>query len=347
VLDHLTKGRDLCRVRPAAIRIAGSNVLGQQSTMVTGLRRWTARRSINHKPQGLRGDAFKVIKKGRGPEEVLRTTTARVLQGGALSLQGGHHPLAGARMGRGTYGPRPGEVDEPRASSAKICVVPKPYQQPHPPLFPSPSSGEAKSTIRYTAQFEYRAVDPGVQSARLPSACAGNLPGRWRPAPAAKLGLERGASAPSAPSHFGPHRGPTPVELLRTDETTPAFKPLFRRAFGFWEAFRTPRGCPKISDGSLHAGCRPPSGRSSGMRNVKYGAGRDARPGEGARDRGAAQNKSATGELRMGSAGFFDQGFMSLDGRKMRPDGGRSPSTSFRRFTDHGSKGGFDAGPQP
>jgi len=47
-----------------------------------------------------------------------------------------------------TYG-TPGEVDE-EGVIRKICVVPKPYQQPHSPMFQPFSVSEA--TIRYTAQ---------------------------------------------------------------------------------------------------------------------------------------------------------------------------------------------------
>jgi alkanesulfonate monooxygenase SsuD/methylene tetrahydromethanopterin reductase-like flavin-dependent oxidoreductase (luciferase family) len=49
-----------------------------------------------------------------------------------------------------TYG-APGEVDE-QGVIRKICVVPKPYQQPHPPMFQPFSVSEA--TIRYTAQSD-------------------------------------------------------------------------------------------------------------------------------------------------------------------------------------------------
>ncbi len=47
-----------------------------------------------------------------------------------------------------TYG-APGEVDE-EGVVRKICVVPRPYQDPHPPLFQPFSVSE--NTIRYTAQ---------------------------------------------------------------------------------------------------------------------------------------------------------------------------------------------------
>src|SRR6266436_6879016 len=43
----------------------------------------------------------------------------------------------------------PGEIDD-QGVIRKICVVPKPYQEPHPPLFQPFSVSE--NTIRYTAQ---------------------------------------------------------------------------------------------------------------------------------------------------------------------------------------------------
>lgn len=43
----------------------------------------------------------------------------------------------------------PGEIDE-GGVIRKVCVVPRPYQQPHPPLFQPFSVSE--TTIRYTAQ---------------------------------------------------------------------------------------------------------------------------------------------------------------------------------------------------
>ncbi|MEA2851316.1 MAG: hypothetical protein QOE02_1335 [Rhodospirillaceae bacterium] len=78
-----------------------------------------------------------------------------------------------------TYG-APGEVDD-KGVIRKICVVPKPYQQPHPPLFQPFSVSE--STIRYTAQSS---IVPWIWCPIRPtsSACAGPT-GRWRPAPAA------------------------------------------------------------------------------------------------------------------------------------------------------------------
>ena len=46
----------------------------------------------------------------------------------------------------------------------KICVVPKPYELPHPPMFEPFSVSE--TTIRYTA---HRSVDPRCESSRLPA----------------------------------------------------------------------------------------------------------------------------------------------------------------------------------
>src|SRR5262249_24225424 len=90
-----------------------------------------------------------------------------------------------------TYG-APGEVDE-QGVIRKICVVPKPYQQPHPPMFQPFSVSEA--TIRYTAQS---AIVPVILTAYPPvfSGCAG-CTRRWRQQPGAPCGSAK-ASALSA-----------------------------------------------------------------------------------------------------------------------------------------------------
>ena len=60
-----------------------------------------------------------------------------------------------------TYG-APGEVDD-QGVIRKICVVPKPYQQPHPPLFQPFSVSENDHPLHRA--IHHRALDPGLQSA--------------------------------------------------------------------------------------------------------------------------------------------------------------------------------------
>ena len=67
----------------------------------------------------------------------------------------------------------PGEIDE-QGIIRGISVIPKPYQQPHPPAFQPFSVSE--STIRHTAQGRRDADDPRVEPARLPAPVP-DLPG--------------------------------------------------------------------------------------------------------------------------------------------------------------------------
>src|ERR1700746_737063 len=70
-----------------------------------------------------------------------------------------------------------GEVDD-EGVIRKICVVPKPYQQPHQPMFQPFSVSEA--TIRYTAQSD---IVPVILTAYPPRLrpFRGSLPTlRWR-----------------------------------------------------------------------------------------------------------------------------------------------------------------------
>src|SRR5258708_9291949 len=124
-----------------------------------------------------------------------------------------------------------GEVDA-EGVIRKICVVPKPYQQPHPPLFQPFSVSE--STIRYTAQSS---IVPWILVSNPPdfqrlcrtyqevAARAGR-----------KLGLGESVGAFRA-VHFGRTEADA-VELLRTSNYA-GFKPSFG-GFGVLEACRTP-----------------------------------------------------------------------------------------------------------
>ena len=111
------QGPHLCRLRP---RLSGS--LGQRARPAVPRDRRADGRLLDRQPQpqGLRGDA-------EGHQEgldrgVLRLRR-RVLQG-ALSLQGGHHPLAGARVdARPTARPARSTT---RASSARSASCPSP-----------------------------------------------------------------------------------------------------------------------------------------------------------------------------------------------------------------------------
>ena len=62
-------------------------------------------------------------------------------------VRGGYPPLAGRRVDARNTARRARSTSD--GVVRKICVIPEPYQKPHPPLFQPFSVSE--STIRYTA----------------------------------------------------------------------------------------------------------------------------------------------------------------------------------------------------
>jgi len=136
-----------------------------------------------------------------------------------------------------TYG-APGEIDG-EGVIRKICVVPKPYQQPHPPMFQPFSVSEA--TIRYTAQSDIvpvilTAYPPDFQ--RLCRMYQEVAAGASR-----KLRLGESVGVVRA-IHFG-RTEEEAVALLR-DTNYAGFYNYFG-GFGFWEAFRMPEDSAKYS----------------------------------------------------------------------------------------------------
>lgn len=128
-----------------------------------------------------------------------------------------------------TYG-APGELDE-EGVVRRVCVVPGPYQDPHPRLFQPFSVSE--KTIRWTAEED---IVPWILTAYPPrfrelcqiyqSVAAEN--GR-------QLALGQGVGAVKA-IHFGDTEDEA-VNLLR--ETNYAGFYHYFGGFGFWEAFRS------------------------------------------------------------------------------------------------------------
>ena len=140
-----------------------------------------------------------------------------------------------------TYG-APGEVDE-EGVIRKICVVPKPYQQPHPPMFQPFSVSEA--TIRYTAQSNIvpvilTAYPPDFQ--RLCQMYQEVAAGAGR---TLRLGESVGVVRAI---HFGRTEDDA-VALLR-DTNYAGFYNYFG-GFGFWEAFRMPEDAAKYPQGTM------------------------------------------------------------------------------------------------
>ena len=140
VLDHLTKGRIYAGFA-RGYQDRWVNVLGQQYH-VTGAPMDGS--SIDNHNRKVYEETLKVIKKAWTEE--------------SFDYDGEYYKVPypykegitrwPVHEWTRTYG-APGEVDD-KGVIRKICVVPKPYQQPHPPLFQPFSVSE--STIRYTAQ---------------------------------------------------------------------------------------------------------------------------------------------------------------------------------------------------
>jgi alkanesulfonate monooxygenase SsuD/methylene tetrahydromethanopterin reductase-like flavin-dependent oxidoreductase (luciferase family) len=134
-----------------------------------------------------------------------------------------------------SYG-APGEIDD-QGVVRRISVVPRPYQEPHPPMFQPFSVSE--STIRYTAAEgivpwilvaypdEFRRLCEVYQQ-------VGGENGR-------KLGLGEGVGAFRA-VHFGDTEQEAVDLLTRTNYA--GFRDYFG-GFGFWEAMRLPEDAAK------------------------------------------------------------------------------------------------------
>jgi len=198
-----------------------------------------------------------------------------------------------------TYG-APGEVDD-KGVIRKICVVPKPYQQPHPPLFQPFSVSE--STIRYTAQSNivpWILVSNPPDFQRLCRTYQEVAAGSGR-----KLGLGESVGAFRA-VHFGRTEADA-VELLRTTNYA-GFNHYFG-GFGFWEAFRTQEDAQKYPM-DPYTPLPPAEWTLERMRKVKYALA--GTPDQVKREIEALHKIGGEGELEW-FGWFFDQGFMSLD----------------------------------
>jgi alkanesulfonate monooxygenase SsuD/methylene tetrahydromethanopterin reductase-like flavin-dependent oxidoreductase (luciferase family) len=191
----------------------------------------------------------------------------------------------------------PGEIDD-QGVLRKICVVPRPYQAPHPPMFQPFSVSE--TTIRYTAQS---GIVPWILVAYPPEfrrLCrvyqeVGEAAGR-------RLRLGESVGAFRA-VHFGRTEAEA-VALLR-DTNYAGFNSYFG-GFGFWEAFRTPEDATRYPL-EPYTALPPAEWTVDRMRGVKY-----ALAGT------PEQVRAEVEDLRsLGGGGtlewfgwFFDQGFM-------------------------------------
>ena len=183
----------------------------------------------------------------------------------------------------------------------KICVVPKPYQQPHPPMFQPFSVSE--TTIRYTAQSS---IVPWILVAHPPD--FQRLCKVYQDVAAEsgrKLGLGESVGAFRA-VHFGKTEAEA-VALLR-DTNYSGFQNYFG-GFGFWEAFRTPEDAEKYPLNPYTA-LPPAEWTVDRMRKVKYALAGTV--DQVKREIESLKKIGGKGDLEW-FGWFFDQGFMSWD----------------------------------
>ena len=244
VLDHLTKGRIYAGFA-RGYQDRWVNVLGQQYH-VTGAPMDGS--SIDNHNRKVYEETLKVIKKAWTEE--------------SFDYDGEYYKVPypykegitrwPVHEWTRTYG-APGEVDD-QGVIRKICVVPKPYQQPHPPLFQPFSVSE--STIRYTAQSN---IVPWILVSNPPDFERLCRTYQDVAAGSAASSAWAKASAPSAPS-ISATRKPTPSSSCgrRTmpGSTTISAASVFGRRFA-------PKRMPRSIRWIPTPPCRPRSGRSS------------------------------------------------------------------------------------
>jgi alkanesulfonate monooxygenase SsuD/methylene tetrahydromethanopterin reductase-like flavin-dependent oxidoreductase (luciferase family) len=196
-----------------------------------------------------------------------------------------------------TYG-APGEIDADGVIR-KITVIPRPYQDPHPPLFQPFSVSE--NTIRYTAQsgivpWILVSYPPDfIRLCRLYQDVAASA-GR-------NLKLGEGVGAFRA-VHFGDTEAEAVDLFSRTNYL--GFAHYFG-GFGFAEAFRTPEDNAKYPPPTM---LPPEEWTVDRFRRTKYALAGTV--DQVKRDIEALQKIGGDGELEW-FGWFFDQGFMPWD----------------------------------
>jgi alkanesulfonate monooxygenase SsuD/methylene tetrahydromethanopterin reductase-like flavin-dependent oxidoreductase (luciferase family) len=292
VLDHLTKGRFYAGFA-RGYQDRWVNVLGQQ-----------------YHATGAPMDGSSIDQHNRDVYEEMVEIIRQAWTQDAITYDGKYYKIPypyeeGIRRWPVTEWTRqygaPGELDA-QGVVRKICVIPKPYQQPHPPLFQPFSVSE--NTIRYTARS---GIVPWILVANPPDfqrLChvyqeVASAAGRTLP-----LGGSVGAFRAV---HFGKTEAEA-VALLR-DTNYKGFKEYFS-GFGFGEAFRTAEDNDKYP---LEPYTPLPLEELTveRLRRVKYAL-------AGTPDQVRAEIEAlqtiygAGGELEW-FGWFFDQGFMSWD----------------------------------
>jgi alkanesulfonate monooxygenase SsuD/methylene tetrahydromethanopterin reductase-like flavin-dependent oxidoreductase (luciferase family) len=292
VFDHLTKGR-LYAGFARGYQDRWVNVMGQQ-----------------YHATGAPMDGSSIDNHNRSVYEEMVQIILKVWTEDAVSFDGKYYKIPfpyeeGIRrwpVAEWTrqYG-APGEVDE-AGVIRKISVIPKPYQQPHPPMFQPFSVSE--KTIRYTAEA---GIVPWILSAypaEFQRLCHIYQEVATQSSRPLRLGENVGAFRAV---HFGTTEEEA-VALLRTTNYE-GFRAYFGN-FGFWEAFRTPEDDAKYPL-DPYTPLPPEEWTVERMRKVKY-----ALAGTPAQVRAEIEALSTVygsgGELEW-FGWFFDQGFMSWE----------------------------------
>jgi alkanesulfonate monooxygenase SsuD/methylene tetrahydromethanopterin reductase-like flavin-dependent oxidoreductase (luciferase family) len=291
VLDQLTKGR-LYAGFARGYQDRWVNVLGQQYHVTGAPMDGSAIDQHNRK---VYEEAVKVIKKSWTEETWEHNGQYYKVP---FPYEEGIRRWPAAEWTR-KYG-APGEVDE-QGVIRKICVVPRPYQEPHPTLFQPFSVSE--NTIRYTAR---EGIVPWILTSYPPA--FKDLCRVYREVAAEngrQLGLGENVGAFRA-VHFGRTEDEA-VELFRTTNYA-GFHDYFY-GFGFAEAFRIPEDNAKYP---LEPYTALPLEELTveRLRRVKYALA--GTPEQVRAEIEAVQSVYDGGNLEW-FGWFFDQGFMPWD----------------------------------
>jgi alkanesulfonate monooxygenase SsuD/methylene tetrahydromethanopterin reductase-like flavin-dependent oxidoreductase (luciferase family) len=291
VLDQLTKGR-LYAGFARGYQDRWVNVLGQQYHVTGAPMDGSAIDQHNRK---VYEEAVKVIKKSWTEETWEHNGQYYKVP---FPYEEGIRRWPAAEWTR-KYG-APGEVDE-QGVIRKICVVPRPYQEPHPTLFQPFSVSE--NTIRYTAR---EGIVPWILTSYPPA--FKDLCRVYREVAAEngrQLGLGQSVGAFRA-VHFGRTEDEA-VELFRTTNYA-GFHDYFY-GFGFAEAFRIPEDNAKYP---LDPYTALPLEELTveRLRRVKYALA--GTPEQVRAEIEAVQSVYDGGNLEW-FGWFFDQGFMPWD----------------------------------
>ena len=223
ILDHLTKGRFIAGFA-RGYQDRWSNILGQHYN-VTGAPMDGSETDLHNRD--VYEELFKIVKMA-WTEETIR------FKGKYYEIpapyETGIQRWPVGKSWTAKYG-APGEVDE-NGHVQRVCVIPKPYTDPHPPLWQPFSVSER--TIRWCAE---EGIMPWILISHPPS--FRKLCEAYRDA-AAETGRDL-ALGESVGAHRSVHIGTTREEAYTLGEgAAGAGWPDYFAKFGFFEAFRFP-----------------------------------------------------------------------------------------------------------